>query len=142
MAYRVSFAAVLDALRDDEASADAFGPDIAFADPLANAPPFLWDREPAAILARARDYVGHAPDEETPSAAPVVLPSDNVEAIERELRLATITTRTGLLRARREFMWANDPDRRPDWPSELATRRVALANMLIDRALRQRRKAW
>lgn len=141
MAYRVSFAAMLDALRDDE-----FGPDIAFVDPLAKAPPFLWDCEPAAILARAHEYVGQELAEESlpepaPRAAPIVLPSDDAEAIERELGLATIATRSGLLRARREFMWANHPDRRPEWPSDLATRRVALANMLIDRALRQPRKA-
>ncbi len=31
-------------------------------------------------------------------------------------------------------MWANHPDRRPDAPRELANRRVAIANMLLDRA--------
>ena len=31
-------------------------------------------------------------------------------------------------------MWVNHPDRRPDAPRELANRRVAIANMLLDRA--------
>jgi hypothetical protein len=31
-------------------------------------------------------------------------------------------------------MWNNHPDRRPDVPRELANRRVAIANMLVDRA--------
>ena len=36
--------------------------------------------------------------------------------------------------ARRRFMWANHPDRRPDVPPALANRRGAIANMLIDQA--------
>ena len=31
-------------------------------------------------------------------------------------------------------MWANHPDRRPDAPHDLVNRRVAIANMLLDRA--------
>jgi len=129
---------MLDALRDDE----AFDPDFVFVDPLANAPPFVWNREPVPIVARAEEYVGQDPIVESqPEPAPVVLPSDDVEVVERELGLAKISTRSGLLQARRAFMWANHPDRRPEWPCDLATRRVALANMLIDRALRLRRPA-
>ena len=134
---------MLDALADDEVLDDAFDPDVGFVDPLANAPPFVWEREPAPIMAHADEYVGQEPAEQTraePPPAAIVLPSDDVEAIERELGLTNIATRAGLLQARRAFMWANHPDRRPEWPSDLATRRVALANMLIDRTLRERRR--
>jgi hypothetical protein len=32
-------------------------------------------------------------------------------------------------------MWENHPDRNPELPASLANRRVAIANMLVDRAL-------
>ena len=70
-------------------------------------------------------------------AAQMTLPRDDIETIRRELQLAMISTRAELQRARRRFMWANHPDRRADLPRDLATRRVATANMLIDRALRE-----
>jgi hypothetical protein len=61
-------------------------------------------------------------------------PSDNAALIAAELGLTGALTHDELNRARRQFMWNNHPDRRPDVPRELANRRVAIANMLVDRA--------
>ncbi len=71
-------------------------------------------------------------------------PSDNADSIAAELGLTDALTHDELNRARRRFMWNNHPDRRPDVPLELANRRVAIANMLVDRAhraLTERRRA-
>jgi hypothetical protein len=71
-------------------------------------------------------------------------PSDDPDSIAAELGLSGAFTHDELNRARRQFMWNNHPDRRPDVPRELANRRVAIANMLVDRAqsaLAERRRA-
>lgn len=65
---------------------------------------------------------------------PVAPPSDHPESIAAELDLAGAASLDDLRRARRRFMWANHPDRRPDVPADLANRRVAIANMLVDQA--------
>ena len=54
-------------------------------------------------------------------------PSDNATLIAAELGLTGALTHDELNRARRQFMWNNHPDRRPDVPRELANRRVAIA---------------
>ena len=69
-----------------------------------------------------------------PRVEPVAPLSDDPDAIAAELGLSEAPTLADLSRARRRFMWANHPDRRPDAPRELANRRVAIANMLLDRA--------
>ncbi len=71
----------------------------------------------------------------TPPAPPRPPPSANLEDVERELNLAEASTADELNRIRRRFMWENHPDRYPDQPEALSNRRVAVANMLIDRAL-------
>jgi len=73
-------------------------------------------------------------DSFAPPAEPAAPLTDDPDAIAAELGLSRATTLAELHRARRRFMWANHPDRRPDAPRELANRRVAIANMLIDRA--------
>ena len=60
--------------------------------------------------------------------------SDDPQAIGAELGLAGAASLADLQHARRRFMWANHPDRRPDVSPELANRRGAIANMLIDQA--------
>jgi hypothetical protein len=71
------------------------------------------------------------------SAQPTPLPRASLEAVARELKLTDARTASELHKLRREFMWRNHPDRRPEIPRELANARVAIANMLIDRALRK-----
>ncbi len=78
------------------------------------------------------------PVDETPK------PSARPEAVAEELGLEELKTAADVAKARRRFMWDNHPDRRKDLDRELANRRVAIANMLLDRALaalRLRRRA-
>ena len=125
-----SFEAALAAL--EEASA-AFAAEARITRPFW--PSFVWDGPPAA----ASGSTGYETENEAPPAPP--LPSEDLEDIARELALEGLDSEAALQRARRRFMWLNHPDRRPDWPHDLATRRVALANMLIDKALRRLRLA-
>lgn len=62
-------------------------------------------------------------------------PNARPEDIAAELGLAELKTSVDVAQARRRFMWDNHPDRRADLDRELANRRVAIANMLLDRAL-------
>ena len=73
-------------------------------------------------------------DSVAPPAEPVAPLTDDPDAIAAELGLSGAPTLADLKRVRRRFMWANHPDRRPDAPRDLANRRVAIANMLLDRA--------
>jgi hypothetical protein len=93
----------------------------------------LWDHAFAWTLDRAPDASLQPP----PIDLVVPPPSDDPEAIAAELELANFSTSDEFHRARRRFMWRNHPDRRPEIPAELANRRVAIANMLIDRALKR-----
>jgi hypothetical protein len=93
----------------------------------------LWDHAFAWALDRAPDV----PPEPPPVDLEVPLPSDDPESIATELELASFSTSDEFHRARRRFMWRNHPDRRPEIPAALANRRVAIANMLIDRALKK-----
>ena len=70
-----------------------------------------------------------------PEAPPPPRPSARAEDIAAELNLEALRTAADVAKARRRFMWANHPDRRADLDGDLANRRVALANMLLDRAL-------
>jgi hypothetical protein len=92
---------------------------------------YLWDR--------ASRWVPEPDPPETaieaPSPPPEPPPSGDLVDIAAELALAGATTPDELNRSRRRFSWENHPDRHPDWPERLANRRVAIANMLIDRAL-------
>ena len=104
-------------------------------DPAAGAAfPFVENEEVEAPSWRdALDFFADA-DEPLP-AEPEWPLSDNPEAIARELGLDRSLSEDELHRARRRFMWRNHPDRCSEARRPLADRRVAVANMLIDRAL-------
>jgi hypothetical protein len=90
-----------------------------------------------AAEARTRLYV----EEHTP-APPTTVPPTPVgdhDGVARELGLTPEMTAKELERARREFALANHPDRVVPLHRDLATRRMTLANMLIDRALQGKR---
>jgi hypothetical protein len=72
-----------------------------------------------------------------PPAEPPRPPAESAEDILKELELTENLTEAELNRLRRLFMWRNHPDRRGESQRAGATRRVALANMLIDRAKRR-----
>ena len=79
-----------------------------------------------------------------PAIAETPKPSARPEAVAEELGLAGLKSPADLAKARRRFMWDNHPDRCKDLDRELANRRVAIANMLLDlalAALQHRRRA-
>jgi hypothetical protein len=83
-------------------------------------------------LDQALDWIAELDDASVPDDP--VSSDDSVEGVASELGLSTSLTREDLNRARRRFMWRNHPDRRAEIGREIANRRVAIANMLIDRA--------
>jgi hypothetical protein len=136
---------------DPERIARPLGYPFAAVDPLAEAadgPTSAWDQALAWVEAAAEPPQGEPARAETPveesaaprfdSVAPPAEPmaplTDDPDAIAAELGLSATPTLAELSIVRRRFMWANHPDRRRDAPRELANRRVAIANMLLDRA--------
>jgi hypothetical protein len=76
-------------------------------------------------------------EEQDEPTALVELPhadDEGAEAILAELGLTEDLTDEELTRLRRLFMWRNHPDRHRESQRASATRRVAIANMLVDRA--------
>jgi hypothetical protein len=129
---------------DPERVARPLGYPFAALDPppeAADGPTSAWDQALAWVEAAGEppqvDPARAAPPQVEPAAPrlePAMPLSDDPDAIAAELGLSGAPTLADLSRARRRFMWANHPDRRPDAPRELANRRVAIANMLLDRA--------
>jgi len=133
-----SFGSVLAEVENDSGDPDRvarpLGYPFAAVDPpkeAADGPTSAWDQALAWVEA-----AGEPPPIEltAPRVEPAAPLSDDPDAIAAELGLSDAPTLADLSRARRRFMWANHPDRRPDAPRELANRRVAIANMLLDRA--------
>ncbi len=126
---------------DPERIARPLGYPFAALDPPAEAadgPTSAWDQALAWVEAAGEPpQVEPAAPRVEPAASrvePAAPLSDDPDAIAAELGLSGAPTLADLNRARRRFMWANHPDRRPDAPRALANRRVAIANMLLDRA--------
>lgn len=87
----------------------------------------LWDL--------AADWTPEADPMPPPPPAAAPPPSAQPEDIAAELDLFALRNSADIARARRRFMWNNHPDRRGDIDAGLANRRVAIANMLLDRVL-------
>jgi hypothetical protein len=133
---------------DPDRIARTLGYPFAAVDPpgeAADGPTSAWDQALAWVEAAGETPQGEpapapaepaAPrfDSVAPPAEPAAPLTDDPDAIAAELGLSEKPTLADLSRARRRFMWANHPDRRPDAPHDLVNRRVAIANMLIDRA--------
>jgi hypothetical protein len=62
--------------------------------------------------------------------------SADADAIARELGVGVVETEPQLKRQWRAFVWRNHPDRQPADARELATARLAIANMQYDQARR------
>ena len=90
---------------------------------------------PSATEALSRIYA----DESAPAATPPP-PACDRETIAGELRLTPELTARDLERIRREFALANHPDRVAPLDRDHATRRMTLANTLIDQALQEKRR--
>jgi hypothetical protein len=80
-------------------------------------------------------YQEHLTDRVAARTAPR---SCDPKAIATELRISKAMSRADLVRLRREFARENHPDRVDALEQETATRRMMIANMLIDRALKIR----
>jgi len=70
---------------------------------------------------------------------PVFKPADDA-TVASELHLDSARTSEELQRLRRSFAMRNHPDRVPSWLRAEATRRMTIANALIDRAMRDKQK--
>lgn len=86
------------------------------------------------------DALAHIFMEEPPPSAPRSMPACDPEAVAHELQLSPPLTARQLERIRRDFALANHPDRVAPGHRDLATRRMTLANVLIDQALLRRRQ--
>jgi hypothetical protein len=99
---------------------------------------FSIDERPASLASgSAWDAALAWIEEQDEPATALDAPSsgaDTAEAILGELGLNDALTADELNKARRLFMWANHPDRQGEAHRDIATRRVAIANMLVDRA--------
>jgi hypothetical protein len=102
---------------------------------------FSIDDSQAAATGGAAHWAaafGWLEDQEAPEAAIVVEPqqprAESPQAISDELGLNENLTQDELNRLRRLYMWRNHPDRHSEAQRENATRRVAIANMLLDQA--------
>jgi len=144
-----TFARVLDEVEsadDPERGAGRAGKLLGY--PFATLPPPIEPdasrrRDPTELWDQALDWIAE-PQGAANAPGTASAPSADADSIAAELGLTAALTHDQLNRARRRFMWNNHPDRRPDVPRELANRRVAIANMLVDRAqsaLARRRRA-
>ena len=77
--------------------------------------------------------------EQQPEGVQPPWPADDA-SIAAELRLGSARTGEDLRRIRRSFAMRNHPDRVPAWLRDEATRRMTIANALIDGAMRSRAK--
>jgi hypothetical protein len=94
----------------------------------------LASRASQAAASSLDSYLEH--QSERPAPRPHK-PSDP-EAVANELRITARMSFADLARLRREFALANHPDRAELAEREEATRRMMIANMLIDRELKRR----
>jgi hypothetical protein len=120
---------------------------VAGSSPRVHAEPLHRSASVRGIDMAAETHVDHAgdmaeamsriyADEELPAPT---LPQDcEPDALARELGLAEDLTAREVERIRRSFALANHPDRMPVDQRDLATRRMTVANMLIDKALAER----
>jgi hypothetical protein len=140
---RTTFERALEAARRrTTASGEGPSDEIGFADPMANMAAPINPEAPSAPSGGLWEFAASwAPRAEDPASRTASPPSADVESILRELSLPAVASMDELARARRRFMWANHPDRHPDVPTWLANRRVAIANMLIDRVIASGAKA-
>jgi hypothetical protein len=87
----------------------------------------------------AENAVRSAPASDPPSPPPPLPPKSDHDTVMEELHLTPRLTAEDLIRLRREFAKSNHPDMVPLPARETATRRMTIANCIIDEALRSRK---
>jgi hypothetical protein len=95
----------------------------------------------AKIYADARSQRSAAEESPPPELEIVADNRSEDEIVADALQLTPELTVDDLLRIRREYALANHPDRVAPSEREQATRRMTIANMLIDQAMRQKKAA-
>lgn len=83
------------------------------------------------------EYLQHQDGRQT-AAAMSPPRSTDPKLVARELRITTRMSRADLTRLRRSFALANHPDRLTETERDIATRRMMIANELIDDAMKKR----
>jgi hypothetical protein len=130
------FGRVLADVRDR--SAEAFDGSAGLANPAATIAFSFADSElPAGVNADYwDDALAWIAERENPDAPRIgdALASESPEAIAAALGLDNARTQHDLDVIRRVFMWRYHPDRHDETDREALTRRVAIANMLIDQS--------
>jgi hypothetical protein len=96
--------------------------------------PDLWAQRPYVPPVLARSYEDGDPD----LAADAAIENTTIGSVARELGLDTSKSIADLLQLRRAFALQNHPDLVPQEKRAQATTRMALANFLIDREIRDR----
>jgi hypothetical protein len=123
--------------RREEAPLDA-APIISSLNPLASAifpvDDSQWQNTGGASHWQAALAWIEEQDEPTALVEAQLVAVEGAEAILAELGLTEGLTDEELTRLRRLYMWRNHPDRHRESQRASATRRVAIANMLVDRA--------
>lgn len=80
-----------------------------------------------------------ASDPQPQPPPPPPRPKSDHDAVMEELHLTPGLSAADLVRLRREFAKSNHPDRVPSPAREVATRRMTIANCIIDEALRTKK---
>jgi hypothetical protein len=97
------------------------------------------NREQTAQSSTVTNSLASYLENQSERRAPPAHPPADPQSVAAELRITAKMTLADLRRLRREFALANHPDRSGSTERENATRRMMIANMLIDRELKRRR---
>jgi hypothetical protein len=92
------------------------------------------ERRTSALFASLQSYF----DQQSELRTPRIRKPADPQSVADELRISAGMTLADLSRLRRQFALANHPDRVGASEREIATRRMMIANMLIDRERKRR----
>jgi hypothetical protein len=136
-AARDDFASLLDARTRAAAGSEPGAPSPRRAGPVYAV---SGDLESSYESLDTTDALARLYADESAHAAPSPSLACDREAIAGELGLTPALGARDLERIRREFALVNHPDRAAPAARDLATRRMTIANMLIDQALQDRKR--
>ena len=139
-AARDDFASLLDARARAAAGSEPGAPSPRRAGPVYAVGGGLEGSRGSCESLDATDALARLYADESAHAAPSPSLACDREAIAGELGLTPVLGARDLERIRREFALANHPDRAAPAARDLATRRMTIANTLIDQALRDRKR--
>ena len=100
----------------------------------------IFERERVLRTSTLSDPLESYLEHKAGSGAPPLARAADARCVADELRITAQMTLSDLTRLRREFALTNHPDRVPSTERENATRRMMVANMLIDREMKCRQQ--